>query len=112
MRPAPIHLALWNRGHRARLTLGIELLLMPLQIFLGRHVAGPDFLDLLDEIGLALWRPERPGRVTVVPLRESVVQRRQNLGLPGIDTTQILAREIDRRRDDPALTQCGGLRLG
>src|SRR5215213_4437105 len=54
--PGP--LSLRDRRHRTGITLGIEAFLVPLEILFGRHFTGPHFLNLIDQVGLTLRRPE------------------------------------------------------
>src|SRR6187431_2820386 len=93
----PERLSLRNRRHRTGITLGIEAFLVPLEILFGRHFTGPDFFNLLDQVGLTLRWPERPRGVPVISFGERVIQRRQDFSLPRVDPGQILTFEINRR---------------
>src|SRR5215213_600964 len=65
-------LSLRDRGHGTSLTLGIEALLVPLEILFGRHFTGPDFFYFIDQVGLTLRWPESPRGVPVIALGERI----------------------------------------
>src|SRR5918995_2424388 len=100
-----------NRRHGARLTLGVEDLLVTLEILFGRHLTGPDFLDLFNQIGLTLWRPEGPRGVSVVAFGERAVHRRQYFSQSRVDTGQVLTFKIDGRWNYAAFHQEPRLRF-